>query len=126
SGILFGDHGQDLLGGLRLQEPRAERRAAEQAADASERLQVLSGRRRGGEEEKEEIRRAAVVRLEVDPLARSGEAGDEASDGLDLGVRDRDPLAESGRAEALALEEDPDERVELDLGIGFRDAGREL
>ena len=83
-------------------------------ADRRERLQMLGagiGRR---QQQEDEIDRPAVDRLVVDRLGEPREQAVDPVQPLDLAVRDRDALAESGRAQLLALGEAGEDRGRVD------------
>src|SRR5437588_12957520 len=67
---------------------------------------MIGARRFRGEQQKDQIDRLAVERLEVD---RPIEPREQAEQSLELGqlaVRDRDAIADAGRAELLTLLQD--------------------
>src|SRR5262245_7911827 len=85
-----------------VQQRRAELRTTQQARDASERLQMCACRVLRDEENEEQPYWFLIDRVEGYAVSRPREAGDEVLDAGDLGVGDRDAVADAGRPEALA------------------------
>ena len=66
------------------------------------------------QQQEDEVDRAAVDRLVIDRLAQPREQAIDPRQALDLAVRDRDALAEPGRAQLLALVEARQHRRRID------------
>ena len=78
---------------------------AQHAGDTGERLEVVGARALGRQQKKQHVDGFAVQRLEIDRLLQPCEQPEEPLQLRQLAMRDRDTLADPGRAEPLALKE---------------------
>src|SRR6185503_14727376 len=115
------------LGGVGRGEHRfAQRPVAEHLRQLREDLQVLFGGLLRHQQDEGEAHRLAVGRLERHRLRETHEGAERLLQALDAAVRDRDALAEAGRAELLAREQAVEHGAAADLVVVLEEQTRLL
>src|SRR5262245_32434548 len=124
-GVLEHQNGVKRLGVARLPKLASDVGIAQQASDPRQRLQMIGAGRFRRQQQEDEIDRLAVERFE---LHRTVEPGEQAEQMVELGqlaVRYGYAVADSGRAELLALQQNLEDRA-LALPGELGGAGRQL
>src|SRR6185436_16296314 len=96
------------------------------ARDPRQRLEMLADGVLRRDEQEEEVRRLAVERVEVDALRMAAERAEDALQRPQLAVRDGDSVADRSAAEALALPQDLNQALGVDLGVLAGEVNGEL
>lgn len=100
--------GEDGIEGRRIArraELGGDRRIAQHARNPCQCLQMVGAGRLGGEQQKNEVDRRRIGGGEIDRFFEPRENSEEQLALCKLAMRQRDPVADSGRAESLALQQ---------------------
>src|SRR5580704_6500483 len=104
--VFLADETKELAGVRRDKKLLAKVTIAQQARDARQRLQMQAGGIFGRDQHEKQMRRVAVERLEINALHVTSEGPQNLGDLGQLAMRNRDAVADCGRAESLALSQD--------------------
>ena len=96
----------NCLGAVGAAQLLAYRSVAQQARDPGQRLEMVGARGLGRQQHTDQVDRLLVDGVEVDGRLELCEERVEPVQVRQLSVRDRDTVADPGRAQALALDQD--------------------
>ena len=104
-------HGVERLGVARVAQLARDVRIAQQPRHARQRLEMIGAGAFRREQQEDQIDRLAVERLEIDRPLQPRKQPEQLVELRQLAVRNGDAVADAGRAELLALQQDFEDRA---------------